>query len=117
MRFLLDANIPYYAKEVFPARHTAIHVRDIHLHDSADEIVIGWAKRHRAVLVTRDFDFANILRFPPRRYAGIVVLKLPHFYGAVQINRVLGQFLSKAREADLRKSVIIVEDGRFRIRK
>ena len=117
MRFLLDANIPYSAKEAFPARHTAIHVRDIGLHRAADEVVIGWAKRHRAVLVTRDLDFANILRFPPQRYAGIMVLRLPHFYEATRIKRVLGEFLFKAREADFRKSVIIVEDGRFRIRK
>ena len=117
MRFLLDANIPYSAKEVFPTKHIVTHVLDIRLHHATDEVVIGWAMKRRAVLMTRDLDFANIIRFPPKKYFGIVVLRLPHFYVAAQIKRGLGRFMLKVRETEFRKSIIIVEDGRFRIRR
>lgn len=117
MKFLLDANIPHSAKDIFEKPHTAIHVRDIGLRDAPDEEIILWAKRHRAALITRDLDFGNILFFPPRDYCGIIILKLPSFYTAREIKRVLAQFLSEIRIREIPKSIIVVEEGRYRIRK
>lgn len=117
MKFLLDANLPYSAKEVFASPHDAMHVRDLGLSAASDAVIIERAKKERAVLVTRDLDFANILRFPPRRYSGIVVLKIPSFYNAASIKRVLGEFLTKAKIESLPRSTVIVEEGRIRIRR
>lgn len=117
MRFLLDANIPFSAKALFPKYHEAYHVRDVHLADAKDEDIIAWAKTHKAVLVTRDFDFANILNFPPSRYFGIIVLKIPSFYTASAIKRVLSGFIAKIDEVAVRGATIIVEETRFRIRR
>ncbi len=117
MKFLLDANIPYSAKEIFARAYTVVHVRDVALAHAADEVIIRWAKRHKAALITRDLDFANILNFPPREYFGIVVLKLPYFYHARAIERVLGDFLSKVDMRTVPRATIIVEEGRIRIKK
>lgn len=117
MKFLLDANLPYSARAVFGKNDRVTHVRDIKLGAASDHAVISWAKKHNAVLVTRDLDFANILNFPPRAYPGIVVLKLPSFYTAREITRVLSQFLTKADLRSLPRSTVIVEEGRFRVRK
>ena len=116
MAFLLDANIPYSAKEVFPKNTRVSHVRDIGLDRASDEEIIKWAKRKQAVLVTRDFDFANILHFPPKQYSGIVILKVPYFYSGEAIKRVLADFLSNTDEKSLAGHVVVVEEGRFRIR-
>lgn len=117
MKFLLDANLPYSAKDVFQEFHTAIHVRDIGLSDAPDEKIISWAKSQKVVLITRDLDFSNILNFPPRRYYGIIVLRLPAFYSASEIKRVLAGFLDKVEIKHIPRSVIIVEEGRYRIRR
>jgi len=44
---------------------------------SSDEKLIGVCRAEQRVLISLDKDFASILRFPPRHYAGIVVLRLP----------------------------------------
>lgn len=117
MLFLLDANLPYSAKEVFPKKHKVLHVRDLGIDTAADEKIIAWAKKNKAALVARDFDFANILNFPPSRYFGIIVLKVPYFYTASAIKRVLRNFILTINEKQIPKSTIIVEETRFRIRK
>lgn len=117
MKFLLDANIPYSAKQIFRATDEVFHVRDIGLGDASDRTIIAWAKKRRAVLVTRDFDFANILNFPPQEYFGIVVLKVPPSYHADSIKRVLAGFLSRVDAKSLPGATVIVEEGRFRVRR
>ena len=117
MLFLLDANIPYSAKEIFPKHHKVVHARDIDLVNASDEKVIGWSKSNKAVFVTRDFDFANILNFPPGKYFGILVLKIPSFYSATDIKRVLLNFITQIDEIKITKSTVIVEETRFRIKR
>jgi hypothetical protein len=41
-----------------------------------DEQIALRAKETSAVLLSRDLDFADIRRYPPSQYAGIVVLRL-----------------------------------------
>lgn len=117
MKFLLDANIPYSTKEIFSIEHEVFHVRDVELERSADEDIIGWAVKNHAALITRDLDFANILNFPPNKYSGIIVLRLPYFYSAKDIKDALFKFINTVNLDDISKSIIIVEEGRFRIRK
>ena len=116
MKFLLDANIPYSAKEVFSG-HKIVHVRDLGLEQATDEKIISWAEKNQAALVSRDFDFANILNFPSAKYYGIIILRLPHFYIAREIKRVLNSFLKKVDMQEIHGSTIIVEEGRYRVRK
>jgi len=116
MKCLLDANLPFSAKEVFPDNFNVIHVRDIGLESASDSEIIFWAKKNKAVLFTRDLDFANILNFPPQKYAGIVVLRIPSFYSAKNIKALLKSFMVSIDSKQLKRSVIIVEVGRYRIR-
>ena len=117
MKFLLDANIPYSAKEIFPERHAVWHVRDFDLASASDNDILSRAKKEKAILVTRDLDFANILNFPLSSHCGIIVMRVPHFYSASEIKRVLRAFILAAHEEQLKNSLVIVEEGRFRIRK
>lgn len=117
MKFLLDSNLPYSAKDIFPKYHQVFHTRDLNLQHATDEVIISWAKKKKAGLITRDFDFANIINFPPGKYFGIIVLKLPYFYTASDIKRVLENFIPKMDDINIPKSTIIVEETRFRIRR
>lgn len=116
MKCLLDANLPFSAKEVFPDNFNVAHVRDIGLESASDLEIIFWAKKNKAVLFTRDLDFANILNFPPQKHEGIVVLRIPSFYSAKNIKALLKSFLISIEPTKLTRSVVIVEVGRYRIR-
>ena len=117
MKFLLDANIPYSLQEVFPRGHDVFHIRDLNLANSEDQEIADWAKKNKATIVSRDLDFANINNFPPENYYGIVILRVPYFYTAKNIKRVFRNFISKIEESEIPKSTIIVEEGRWRIKK
>lgn len=117
MTFLLDANIPYSANEIFGRGHTVYHVRDIHLSCGTDDEIMRWVSENRAVVVTRDLDFANTMHFNPRDYYGIVVLRLPYFYSAESIKRVLKSCIERIVAESLEGVVVVVEEGRLRMRK
>ncbi len=116
-KFLLDANIPYSATEVFDQRHDVSHVRDVGLDRATDGDIASWAKEREMVIVTRDLDFANTIVFPPEKHYGIIVVRVPSFYPAKDIKRVLGTFLMSVDERQLARSLVIVEEGRSRFRK
>jgi predicted nuclease of predicted toxin-antitoxin system len=118
MRFLVDANLPRSALPLLARLgHHAEHVRDVGLHSATDELIAAHARSTRAIILTRDLDFADVRRYPPHEYFGIVVLRLPDEAIVVQILAVLDRFLSHANIVDrLAGRLIILEMDRFRAR-
>ena len=116
MKFLLDANMPYSAKEVFRKPDDVFHVRDIGLASATDEEIRKKALESEAVLVTRDLDFANIILHPLATHHGIVVLRVPSYFTAKQIVSVLKLFFLKIQKTDLIDRLTILEPGRYRTR-
>ena len=53
-------------------------VRDFGLAGKPDREIIGFAKKCKAVLFSADKDFANIFKYPPEKYYGIVILGFPN---------------------------------------
>lgn len=117
MRFILDANIPYSAKDVFHHSDHAVHVRDIGFSDASDSEILEYALRKKAVVVTKDLDFANSILHPITTHHGVLVLRLPSHFPAVAIKAVLKEFLATIEKKDLEHSITIVEPGRYRIRR
>jgi argininosuccinate synthase len=77
------------------------------------------AKVHgkKLILITRDFDFADIRNYPPDNYAGIIVLELPDDAIAAQVNQALQSFVSQPELlARLTGRLAIVESWRVRFR-
>jgi predicted nuclease of predicted toxin-antitoxin system len=118
MRFLLDANLPRSALNVvIRFGHQAELARDIGLAAASDADIASHARNVGAVLLTRDVDFADIRRYPPGEYGGIVVLRLPDDSVASDIARVLERFLSEAAFVTaLPRRLAIVEADRVRFR-
>ena len=79
--------------------------------------IAAYAQNKGLCLVTGDFDFSDIRNYPPKEYAGLVVLKLPSKANSVFILNLLESFL---RQKDIVKQMhgklAIVEFGRVRIR-
>lgn len=59
MRFFLDANLPSSSKEVVQKYGRVDHARDIGMAGATDGKIIEYATKNKAILVTKDLDFAN----------------------------------------------------------
>ncbi len=66
------------------------------------------------MLVTLDLDFSNVLRFPPQRYAGIVVLRVPHPIELEAIRQRVQVLLRASESENLSGRLWIVERDRIR---
>jgi predicted nuclease of predicted toxin-antitoxin system len=81
-----------------------------------DREVAELAKKEQRILITRDMHFCNILKFPPKSYSGIIVLKInPN--NATLVHGNLLKFLKKYAINDIKQTLVIINHGRFRIRK
>jgi predicted nuclease of predicted toxin-antitoxin system len=118
MRFLIDANLPRSTVEVLQRfGHEVEFARDIGLAAAADEQIAAHALKSKAVILTRDLDFADIRRYPPDRYYGIVVLRLPDSAIAQEIVGVIERFLLEPAFLEpLVGRLAIVEAERVRFR-
>jgi len=118
MRFLIDEDLPRLTSDLLQQyEHEAIDVRDIGLRGARDPQIAAYAQSGGLCLVTGDFDFSNIRNYPPREYAGLIVLKLPRRATATFILNLLEGFLQRQdRVARMSGKLAIIEPGRVRIR-
>ena len=118
MRFLIDANLPRAAILVCQKfGHQIEFARDIGLAAASDAQIAERARESGAALLTRDLDFADVRRYPPDQYSGIVVLRLPDTTVALEIARVLERFLMEPGFLEpLAGRLAIVETDRVRFR-
>jgi predicted nuclease of predicted toxin-antitoxin system len=95
VRFFVDANLPRAVLAVFQTHgHEVAFARDVQLGAASDADIALHAQRSGSALVTRDLDFADIRRYPPEAYSGIVVLRVPDTMLAREIARILDAFLA-----------------------
>jgi predicted nuclease of predicted toxin-antitoxin system len=118
VKFLLDANLPRAAQAALrECGHEALHVRDLGLGDASDDVIAAAARNAEAVLASRDLDFADMRRFDPIQYPGILVLRIPDDAVAQEIANLLADFV---RHHDLSRHIpghlVILERGRVRFR-
>ena len=78
MKLKLDENLGPSAAAVFRgAGHDVLLAVEQGLGGEDDRVIIEVCRAEQRTLVTLDLDFASILNFPPQRYLGIAVLRLP----------------------------------------
>jgi predicted nuclease of predicted toxin-antitoxin system len=118
MRFLIDANLPRSTVVLLSTcGHAVEFARDIGLGAAADADIAAHAKSVGAALLTRDLDFADIRRYPPQDYMGIVVLRLADDATAPEIVAVLERFVKQSGLlAEVPGRLAIVERDRVRFR-
>ncbi len=118
MQFLVDEDLPRSTDELLRQYdHEAIDVRDIGLRGAKDSSIAQYAQENNFCLITGDTDFADIRKYPPEQYAGIIVLRLPGHATAAFILNLIEQFLQQ--ETLLEKipgKLGIIEPGQVRIR-
>ena len=115
IRFLLDANMPRSSAELMRSLGFDVEdVRDIGMMAASDRAIIQHALKTKRVVVTRDTDFGELLRYP--LHPGAIILRLPFKYKSQEINNILKEFLTSIMPNELANAIIIVELGRYRRR-
>jgi predicted nuclease of predicted toxin-antitoxin system len=118
MRFLIDEDLPRSTGDLLRQYgHDAIDVRDVGLKGSKDSEVAAYAQKEGLALLTGDFDFSDIRKYPPGQYKGLVVLKVPGMATASYILNLLESFLKQREVLDqIPGKLAIIEMGRARLR-
>lgn len=114
-RFLLDADMPRSSAEAIRSLGFNVEdVRDIGMRYAKDQEIMDFALETGRVVITRDLDYGEILRYP--QHPGAIILRLPTGFVTKEVNEALMDFLSSAKNEILQNAIIIVELGRYRRR-
>jgi predicted nuclease of predicted toxin-antitoxin system len=117
-RFVIDEDVPRSTGiALMREGYEVKDVRDHGYRGSGDEEIYAFAQKERAVLLTLDLGFSNILKFPLGKHFGIVVARFPNEMAPREINRELVNSLRDLDENDFKGNLIILEPGRIRIKR
>jgi predicted nuclease of predicted toxin-antitoxin system len=114
-KFLLDADMPRSSAVAIRSLGFDVEdVRDLGMRYAKDQEIIDFALDKGRVVITRDLDYGEILRYP--QHPGAIILRLPTGFVAKEVNEALLDFLRSAEDDVLQHAIIIVELGRYRRR-
>ena len=117
MRFLIDENLPALVGSVFEERGYEVEVvlDQSALRGESDEVIFDYAVNRGAILVTRDLDFTNPLRFSIKSMRGVIIIRFPNEVSISILCDELRRLISKLTIEDF-KQLIIIEPGSLRMR-
>jgi predicted nuclease of predicted toxin-antitoxin system len=115
-RFKIDENLPIEVAELLrQANYDAMTVGEQTLQGTMDlRLAQVCLQEHRA-LITLDTDFANLRTYPPKDYAGLVVLRVRH-QDKLQILATVSRLLPYFAKERLSGRLWVVDEQRLRIR-
>lgn len=116
MRFLADMGVSIRVVEWLRAEgHDAAHLREEGLQRLPNGDIFVKADAEGRILLTFDLDFGEILALSGDHRVSVVLFRLRDARGIRQVER-LKRVLVDSSEALVTGAVIVVEDGRHRVR-
>ena len=118
VRFVIDEDMPRSTAVALSSEGYEVKdVRDHGYRGLGDEEIYRFAQREKAVLLTADLGFSNILKFPLGQHFGIVVVRFPNEMVPREINREILTSLRDLVENEFKGNLVILEPGRIRIKR
>jgi predicted nuclease of predicted toxin-antitoxin system len=115
LKIKLDENLgPTIARIFRDAGHDVCLVREQGLGGREDSVLIEVCRAEGRCLVTLDLDFGQILNFPPTRYPGIAILRLPEPMSHQDLHEAARTLLEALGSRDINRKLWIVSRGRIR---
>jgi predicted nuclease of predicted toxin-antitoxin system len=94
--FLIDASLPRDTAILLRRLgHEPIDVRDIGLRHAQDADIARYAQLKKLILISADFDFADIRTYPPAEYFGLIVIDRPEDASIAEVLQLLERVLSQ----------------------
>ena len=116
MRFKLDENLGSRSARLFTkAGHEVETVYQEGLSGANDELIFETCIRENRCLLSLDLDFADVVRFPPHKTAGIAVLRLPKGASLALQEKFVSDLLAMLEADTITGRLWIVEAGRVRV--
>jgi predicted nuclease of predicted toxin-antitoxin system len=116
--FLIDEDLPTsLAGRLRQKGHESTHVIELGQRGAPDARVFQLAQERRAVPVSHDTGFANILQYPLGSHYGIVVVRFPSEVRTQNLAVQLVEQLTALRDDEFAGTLILLEPGRIRIRR
>jgi len=116
MKFKLDENLPLEIADLFQqAGHDADTVQSEGLSGASDSEILRQARDDNRLLLTMDKGIADVRRFPPDQYPGIVLFR-PSTTGRGEVFRFVQDAAPKLLKTDLSGRLIIVSPRGIRSR-
>ncbi len=117
LQILVDEDMPHPTAKLLRSLHIdAIDLRDIGLKGSTDAEVFEYAQAHKMILISRDREFGNMLKYPLGTHCGIIWVNLPYTFVRHQILDAVERFFMEVERDKLKNNLTILEVGRYRIR-
>ena len=117
-KFVIDEDMSRSTVRMLQAEgYTALDIRDHGLRGADDKKIYKFAQEQKAVLLTGDKGFGNLLKFPLGSHCGIVIAHFPNEMSTNEINRQLLSDVKALKENDFIGNLIILEPGRIRIKR
>jgi len=112
----LDENLAKRGAELLAARgHDVATVREQGMCSAADRLLSAHCASEGRCLVTLDLDFGNPLVFPPRDYAGLAVLRLPHDAAYEDLLNAVRTLADGLDRDEIAGHLWVVQPGRIRV--
>src|SRR5260370_15954311 len=116
MRFLADMGVDMAVVDwLRTLGHDAIHLREERLHRLPDKDVFAKGIAEKRVIITFDLDFGEILALSGEATVSVILFRLHNTRTPTVISR-LSAVLAADADALAKGAVIVVEDGRHRVR-
>ncbi len=119
LRLFLDHCVPTsVGRALEPAGHEVLLLREHLPPDTEDPAVLAKASALDAVLVTLDGDFADLVRYPPSAFGGIVALQVRNRPEALPLlmERLQAYLAAHPEQAHYRGKLLLVDPTRIRLR-
>ena len=118
LKFLIDENMPRSTAAVLKEiGHKSMDVRDSNLSGKSDEKIFKFAQREKAVILTADRGFGNILRFPLGKHNGIVIANFPNEMSTAEMNKCLVKQIQNLTEDQIKGGLVIIDSKKVRTRR
>jgi predicted nuclease of predicted toxin-antitoxin system len=118
LKFVIDEDMPRSTARVLKANNfDALDVRDYGLRGKDDYEIFGFAQENKAILLTGDLGFGNLLHFPLGSHSGIVIAHFPNELSTSELNNQILKAFKNLEENDFQGNLIILEPDKLRIRR
>ena len=118
VKFLIDEDMPRSTAKVIKNKgYEVLDVRDCGLKGRSDDEIFRFAQQEKAVILTGDFGFGNILKYPIGSHYGIVIVHFPNETSTTDLNNQILKAFDDLNETDFVENLIIIEPHKIRIRR